>query len=370
MNDIKYFIVLACLSVSLSSTGQIRFSEIVQESKTAKDSEASLFFIDFWATWCKPCVYASEYLGVLQKQNPDQFYVISLSEEQPDVVYRFLKKHPTDLSVAIDYKGETFAAVNSRILPYGVLINANGTELWRGSPTDFKQADLNRFLSQHSKQKDLRKVIKIQKVKEEVFKSDYMPSKDFEMKQLKNETPESLEISSRGNHTHYKGSLKSILANEKKVLVNQINIAPELNKTYEIYVRAGENALFSILDELKLEVFHSEKQGNVLQVDISNINYWDQNQIDWGKDTAHYLIDDTQIQADNVVTEDVFYQLSKVLNLPVIVANGELDEQVHDWQIHHRFYDLMLSDLEGTYGILANKTKGSYKQYSIQKKTP
>ena len=142
------------------------FSETIQTSKWATDIEASLFFVDFWATWCKPCVYASEYLGVLQKQYPDRFYVVSLSEENPDVVKRFLKKHPTGLAVAIDYNGETFKANNTRVLPYGLLINANGEVLWKGSPTDFKQADLERYLRQNPKKKDVNKVLRIKKVKQ------------------------------------------------------------------------------------------------------------------------------------------------------------------------------------------------------------
>ncbi|MDG5492572.1 TlpA disulfide reductase family protein [Psychroserpens sp. SPM9] len=370
MNLSKFFIVLCCISFPFFSSGQIRFSETIQTSKTATNTEASLFFIDFWATWCGPCVYASEYLGVLQKQYPDRFYVVSLSEENPEVVKRFLKKNPTDLAVAIDYKGETFRANNTRTLPYGLLLNANGTVLWKGSPTDFKQAHLERFLKQNTKQKDVSKVLKIQKVKEEVFKADYIPSKTFEIKELKHETFETLESVSRGDYLVYKGDLKSIIAKEKRILKSQIQIAPELNKTYEVYIKKGSSSLFMILEELKLDLFHSEIQGEVLMLDLSNMTYWDTHQIDWGKNTANYLVDDTQIQADNVTFEDVMYQLASVLNIPIVTSGGTADQEVHDWQIHHRFYNLMQTDLEDTYGIVARKEQGNYKTYTIRKKTP
>ncbi|WP_460218398.1 TlpA family protein disulfide reductase [Psychroserpens sp. MEBiC05023] len=370
MKLIKIFSVVCCMTLPFFSSGQIRFSETIQTSKTATDTEASLFFIDFWATWCKPCVYASEYLGVLQKQYPDRFYVVSLSEENPDVVKRFLKKNPTDLAVSIDYKGETFKANNTRTLPHGILVNANGTILWKGSPTDFKQSHLERYLRQNSKQRDVSKVLKVQKIKEEVFKADYKPSADFEIKRLKNESFENLVTNSRGDYIQYKGSLKSILAREQRILESQVQIAPELNKTYEVYVKKGTSALFPILDYLKFDLFHTEVKGEVLMLDVSNINYWDTNQIDWGQNTAEFLIDDTQIQADNVSFKDVMFQLATVLNLPVITKGGEVDEDKHDWQIHHRFYNLMLTDLEDTYGIKVSKEKGSYKKYSIRKKTP
>ncbi|OUR96056.1 hypothetical protein A9Q86_16385 [Flavobacteriales bacterium 33_180_T64] len=366
----KYLLIVFLSSLPFLSSGQIRFSETIQTSKIVANTEASLFFLDFWATWCGPCVYASEYLEVLQKQYPDRFYVISLSEENPEVVKRFLKKNPTDLAVVIDYKGETFRANNTRTLPYGLLINANGTVLWKGSPTDFKPSDLERYLSRNTKQNDVNKVFKVQKIKKEVFKADYKPTSDFEIKQLKNETYETLIRSIKGDYIYYKGDLKSIIAREQKIMNTQVNIVLELNKTYEIYVKKGQNATFQILDVLKLDLFHTEKKGEVLMLDISNINYWDTNQIDWGKNTAAYLIDDTQIQGDNVTFEDVMFQLVSVLEIPMSIKGGEADKEKHDWQMHHKFFNLMQSDMQDTYGIKVTKEKGSFKMYTIRKKTP
>ena len=370
MNIKAFLVILLCVSFPFLGSAQIRFSETIQTSKTATDTEASLFFVDFWATWCGPCIYASEYLGVLQKQHPDNFYVVSLSEENPDIVKRFLKKNPTDLAVSIDYNGETFKANNTRVLPYGLLINANGTVLWEGSPTDFKKYDLVRFLKQNTKTIEVDKVLKVKKIKQEVFEADYIPTADFEIKKLKGETYETLVRNSSNGYVHYKGFLKDIIAREHHILLSQVKLEPSLNKTYEVYVKKGTSATFQILDELKLDLFHTQSKGDVLMIDISNINYWDTNQIDWGKDTAEYLIDDSQIQADNVAFKDVMYQLASVLNLPVITKGGEPDEDLHDWQIHHRFYNLMQSNMLDTYGINVNKEPGSFKIYTIRKKTP
>ncbi|WP_298903741.1 TlpA disulfide reductase family protein [uncultured Psychroserpens sp.] len=370
MNFNKFLLLLFCVGLSFSGYSQIRFSETIQVSKSATDTKASLFFIDFWATWCGPCVYASEYLGVLQKQYPDRFYVISLSEENPEVVKRFLKRKPTDLAISIDYKGETFRDNNIRILPYGLLIDANGKILWKGSPTDFKKSDLERFLRQNVKQKSIDKVFKVQEIKEQTAKADYIPTSDFEIKSLKNETYETLVRRVKGEYVHYKGDLKSIIAREYKILNSQINLTPELNRTYEVYIKKGTNATFQILEELKLDLFHTEATGDVLMLDLSNIKYWDVHQIDWGKHTAKYLIDDTQIQADNVTFNDVMFQLASVLDLPIVTKGANADELNHDWQIHHRFYNLMQSDMEDTYGIKVNKEKGNYKVYTIRKKTP
>ncbi|RKE90818.1 TlpA family protein disulfide reductase [Ichthyenterobacterium magnum] len=356
-------------------SAQIRFSEYIQKSKSAQSAESSLFFIDFWATWCGPCVYASEYLGVLQKQYPNRFYVVSLTKENPDKVRRFIKKHPTDLAVAIDYKGETFAANNTRTLPYGLLVNAYGDVLWKGSPTDFKQGDLERFLRQNQKRRDVDIVFKIQRIKEEVVKADYKPKEDFEIKELKNQTFETLIVEPKQEFVEYSGDLQSILAYQLKVLKSQINVPPALNKTYQIFVSKTSpyfiNSSFEILEHLKLDLFHTEIKGEVMVLDIEQPQFWDTEQIDWGKDTANYLIDDSQIQADNVSFKDVMYQLALVLDMPVVTTNNKLDvNKKHDWQIHHKFYALMQTDLLDNYGINAEKKLSKYRMYRLEKKAP
>ncbi len=56
--------------------------------------------------------------------------------------------------------------------------------------------------------------------------------------------------------------------------------------------------------------------------------------------------------------------------MPVVTKGGSVDETKHDWQIHHRFYNLMHADLEDSYGIKAAKEKGHFRIYTIRKKTP
>ena len=76
---------------------QIVMSERLQYSQAASPDNKQLFFVDYWATWCAPCINVAKYLNVLQEKYAKQLYIVSLTEENPDVVRKFLQKHSTKL---------------------------------------------------------------------------------------------------------------------------------------------------------------------------------------------------------------------------------------------------------------------------------
>lgn len=362
--------ILFCFLFSSFAHGQIRFSETIQTSKIANSEKNTLYFIDFWATWCGPCVYANEYLEVLQKQYPNDFYVVSLSEENPDKVKRHLSKKPTELAVAIDYNGETFDDNNIRTLPYGILLNANGKILWKGSPSNFKASMLEKYLGQHSKQVSYDEIFKIESPDSDIKTVEYIPKSDFEIESIKNLESETLEVYSKKNYREIKGDLMSILTHELRILPRQIEMPSELNKNYHVFIDNDEDLLARMSSYLNIELLLTEKTGEVLKVNNSEGKFWDTNQINWGENTARYLIDDTQIQADNVSLNAVMSQLSLILDIPIVMTNTSDTTQTHDWIIHHKFFSLMQSDLLDNFGLSIEKQNGTYEAYIVTKKAP
>nr|CAA6829042.1 MAG: Unknown protein [uncultured Thiotrichaceae bacterium] len=74
-----------------------------------KNYRGKIVLLNFWASWCPPCVKEVPSLGRLQKQfDPEDFVVLSvdMGEEKADVE-AFLEKIPADYPVMLDVEGTT-----------------------------------------------------------------------------------------------------------------------------------------------------------------------------------------------------------------------------------------------------------------------
>nr|WP_262910801.1 TlpA disulfide reductase family protein [Wocania arenilitoris] len=198
---------MLCVLYPIIFLGQIKVSEKIQDSYLATQDENALYFIDFWATWCTPCIHVSKYLEILQAQHPNNFYILSLSQENPDIVKRFMKKHKINLAVAIDYKGETFKKNNIQTLPYGILYNAQGKKLWEGHPAEFKTFHIQKFLNKNIKKITVSKMFELQSDYTEVTLKPLVPKADFEYANVITETY-GLQVAKELTHLEVQGTLQ------------------------------------------------------------------------------------------------------------------------------------------------------------------
>ncbi|MBU2927372.1 TlpA family protein disulfide reductase [Winogradskyella psychrotolerans] len=367
------FVFLFLIICSLGAQNKIKVSEFLQESKIASSESNKLFFIDFWATWCGPCITAKEHLGVLQKQFPDDLYILSLTKENPLRVERFLENKKTDLAVVIDYKGETHKTYNVVAIPDGVLLNSKGEVLWKGGAPDLKKEMISKFLRRESDKSSLNSILIIESI-EEKNEIEYLPTNALEIKSLVDEAGELMVVDNE-NYLKLSGSLRHIVSYLAKIYEKQIVLEEDLNTNYEIYFKkpfnTNENLAFKLISELKLGIERKYIEGEAISFVVEVPKFWNTDQIDWGKNNAQYLVGDAQIKADNVSLRDVAYQLAHVLDIPIIVPNdNEISLTLHDWDFHYKFFQLMQADLEDNFGIRAEKEIVDYPIYYIQKKAP
>jgi peroxiredoxin len=104
------------------------------------DFKGKVVFVDFWATWCPPCVMSSpevEKMSNDYKNTP--LVVLSLSlDDSEDTVRKFLKTHKISNRVAVAANTDVPEHYSVRGIPAFYLIDQNGfvVRAWEGfSPT-------------------------------------------------------------------------------------------------------------------------------------------------------------------------------------------------------------------------------------------
>jgi thiol-disulfide isomerase/thioredoxin len=94
-----------------------------------------LVLVNFWATWCEPCVKEMPALDTLQTRFAGRpFSVLAISEDRGGlaVVRKYYDQHALDgLDIYTDAHGEAGRAFAIRGLPTTILIDASGQELGR-----------------------------------------------------------------------------------------------------------------------------------------------------------------------------------------------------------------------------------------------
>jgi len=85
-----------------------------------------IVILEFWATWCGPCLEAMPHLQEMQKTYGDKLQVITVTDERPGRIGKFLSSRPSTLWSAIDSARSVANLFPHQMIPHTVLISAEG----------------------------------------------------------------------------------------------------------------------------------------------------------------------------------------------------------------------------------------------------
>jgi len=93
-----------------------------------KQLQGQALYIDFWASWCGPCIKSFPYMSKVEKKFKKQsFKVIAINlDEDIDDAKSFLKKMPVDFSTVIDENQNCAKAFDVKAMPSSYLVNRQG----------------------------------------------------------------------------------------------------------------------------------------------------------------------------------------------------------------------------------------------------
>jgi thiol-disulfide isomerase/thioredoxin len=109
--------------------------------------KGTVYVVEFWATWCGPCMNSIPLLADLQRKYPDELVVVGISDEEPWTVNKFLGRRSghtnfreitsafrlacdPDRSTTKDY----MEASGERGLPAVFIVGRTGEIEWIGHP--------------------------------------------------------------------------------------------------------------------------------------------------------------------------------------------------------------------------------------------
>ena len=129
-------LVVVLLSITFSAVSAEQALSPQQQLEQALLAQTGkVVYIDFWASWCGPCVKSFPWLNKIQEQYKAQgFTVISINvDADKNKANQFLQANPASFAVIFDSKGSLAKHFGIQGMPTSMLINRDGVITYRHS---------------------------------------------------------------------------------------------------------------------------------------------------------------------------------------------------------------------------------------------
>ncbi|MEM8524425.1 MAG: TlpA disulfide reductase family protein [Bacteroidota bacterium] len=131
----------------------INITDWIQNQPKDKDLKGKFIVLEFWATWCGPCIAAVPHMNELQSKVADEKLIfLSITDESVEKISRTLEKIDFKSVVVTDQTQKTQIAFGDgkkglEAYPMTVLIDDEGLVKWIGEPMQLNSKVVNDFLN-------------------------------------------------------------------------------------------------------------------------------------------------------------------------------------------------------------------------------
>ncbi len=99
-----------------------------ESTRSLSESHGKVRYLDFWASWCPPCLVSVPAIVALQEElGGERFEVIAINvDERIGDALKFLERHPTNYYSLSDPRGETAEAYALLGMPTSFVLDPEG----------------------------------------------------------------------------------------------------------------------------------------------------------------------------------------------------------------------------------------------------
>jgi thiol-disulfide isomerase/thioredoxin len=103
-------------------------TDLQEHPRSLKEFRGKAILVNFWASWCEPCVAEMPSLQALaQRHGSEHLVVLAMNfKEAAPTAERFVQRNAIAIPVLLDSKGDVARAWGANVFPTTVLISADG----------------------------------------------------------------------------------------------------------------------------------------------------------------------------------------------------------------------------------------------------
>ncbi len=120
----------------------------LQMVQGAKPADGKPIVLEFWGTYCGPCVASIPHMNELYAKYGQKVQFIAVSAENTQKVRDFMTQRAMQYPVAIDPTHDFFRQWEIKSVPTLIYLNASRKEKWRGHAMQFTEEQLKELMGE------------------------------------------------------------------------------------------------------------------------------------------------------------------------------------------------------------------------------
>jgi len=348
--------------------------------------------LEFWTTWCAPCLGAVLHLNQLQYKYKDKkdLLFISMTYESPEKVLKTLERIKFMTLVVSDQTQKShidFGAIQDGVmtLPRTVLIDNKGIVKWIGRPDQMTDSLFESFLEGAeitiTQTLEPRRIenIAMPDLKDENTTDIAMQlirdkQIQYSFSLLKSVDTRGCSISrrlSKGYFIVINYSFKTIISELLKVPEMQIVISERINdQKYSLFYTnvniTDENTCIEDIKTNLLKSLNLREKTESRLAEVYLLKVMDKNKLQLSKEKnleSHWGENDTHLIFSNIRFEQVIKEVSNLQRMNIIDETNLIDN--YDFILRKDSKEDIIKDLE-TYGLTLEKVNRSIEYYIFE----